>query len=217
MSLKDLSPRPPTSKTRPTRIFFAWATTGAPGIAHSIIVITTSTAAATRTLALILCAPPRNHRSDCLGLAEVHFESPPGTPGIPRVRLGGRGSRARSEEVVEFVQPYENIARSAALGRTDNTLFFQLVDDAGGADVADLHLALQQRHRPIPGPHGQSRGLGQEGILIPAGFRATLLGVQEVLVEDWPALGLPPRDQRVDLAIGDECALGADRPRGAHR
>jgi hypothetical protein len=49
-----------------------------------------------------------------------------------------------TEKILQFLYSHKNIARIAALGGTDDALLFQLVDDTGGPDIADLHLALQQ-------------------------------------------------------------------------
>ena len=47
-------------------------------------------------------------------------------------------------ETLELVDANQHFAGIAALGGPDDPLLFQLIHDARGADVADLHLALQQ-------------------------------------------------------------------------
>src|SRR5713226_4638846 len=195
----------------PTRHFLAWATACGPGIAQRMAAITTSTAAAIRIPVLMLYAPPVGFRA--WGRGELVYPSclPPRTPGMRQV-ASRRGTRL--DQALQLFQPDQNLAGVAALSGSDDAFLFQLIHDAGGPDVADLHLALQQRDRTVPGPDDQPRGLGQQCVLIPAGLRAARFRPQQVLVVHRPALSLPPGDQGLNLAVGDECAL---RPGGSCR
>src|SRR5574341_1770210 len=52
-----------------------------------------------------------------------------------------------AKETLQLVHAHEDFTGVAALRGADDPPLLKLVDDVGGADVADLHLPLQQRHR----------------------------------------------------------------------
>src|SRR5436309_2238489 len=147
----------------PTRHFLVCAAACGPGIAQSSTATATRTAVAIRIPVLMSDAPP-------VGVPAWGWPAYPscrsrGTPGTRGATLRGGAS---VDQMVEFIQSHQHVAGVAPLGGAHDAFLFQLIDDAGGPDIADLHLPLQQRHRAIPRTHNQPCGVGQQGVFVSA-------------------------------------------------
>src|SRR5438094_8736919 len=146
-----------------TRHFLACAAACGPGIAQSRTATATRTAAAIRLPVLMSDAPP-------VGLPAWGWPAYPScrsrrTPGTRGAALRGGAS---VDQMIEFFQSDQHVARLAPLGGAHDASLFHLIDDAGGPHIADLHLPLQQRHRAIPRPHIQPRGCRQQRVFLAA-------------------------------------------------
>src|ERR1039458_5698350 len=71
-------------------------------------------------------------------------------PGRPRLRTVFRASVSTQNSIAGRVQPVrtaEDITRARPVGRADDGITLHLVEDAGGAAVAQAQIALEDRSR----------------------------------------------------------------------
>src|SRR6266513_4478136 len=71
--------------------------------------------------------------------------------------------------LVEIIQPDQNIPRLGPIRGSQDPGQFKLIDDAGGATVPDAHAPLQQRGRAELVLNADFRGLAEQGIAFARG------------------------------------------------
>src|SRR5439155_20546076 len=121
------------------------------------------------------------------------------------------------QQPVDSRQVHHHLARFRTLVSADHAMLGELVDDAARARVADVELALNQRHRRATFSRDRSsRACKQRVELALRALASTRPLRTRALLEDLlhvsrRSLRFPEADDRFDLGVADERALDARR------
>ena len=125
--------------------------------------------------------------------------------------------------VVVFGDADENVAFAGVVGGGDDAFFFHLLDQRGGAVVADAEVALDEARAGFAFAGDEGDGLVEEALVAVAGggdagesgVGAVIVGfggaVGDFVVVGGLGLGAEEVDDLLDLAVADERGRGRGR------
>src|SRR5205807_6345469 len=126
------------------------------------------------------------------------------------------GGDAASEDALEIVDAHQHFSRAASLGRPDDPLLLEMVDEAGGPHVPDPHLPLQQRYGAVARPDDEAGGVGKQAVVVLALLCLGLLPrLQQFLDVFRLPLSAPKLHEALALGVADERPLDPHGPDGA--
>src|SRR5229473_3097979 len=126
------------------------------------------------------------------------------------------------QQIVNVRQVHQHLTRFGALVTADHTVLGELIDDPARTRIADVELALHERHRSPALGGDSARGAREQRIQLALGGLASLPLRAGALFEDLlhvagRALRAPEVDDRLDLGVADEGPLDAGRLAGIDR
>src|SRR5216684_2969724 len=126
------------------------------------------------------------------------------------------------QQIVNVRQVHQHLTRFGALVTADHTVLGELIDDPARTRIADVELALHERHRSPALGGDSARGPREQRIQLALRGLASLPLRAGALFEDLlhvarPALRTPEVDDRLDLRVADERALDARGLAGVDR
>src|SRR5258708_354535 len=135
---------------------------------------------------------------------------------------GGLWERDVVQEMVRVRQVHQRLTGLGALVTADHPVLGELIDDPARTRIADVELALHERHRSPALGGDSARGPREQRIQLALRGLASLPLRAGALFEDLlhvarPALRTPEVDDRLDLRVADERALDARGLAGVDR